>query len=119
MDHYLTGILVKIDLIAGTMAEERHKKTVIQSFLVWRMRKLILEEGPELSSGGNRRKMRLKPCLSAGPIKAMPMVVMEKCGVPAPKSVRLLTSMALVYQSPPFSSFALSESSSDLFLSPC
>ena len=31
---------------------------------------------------------------------AMPMVVMEKCGVLAPKSVRLLISMALDLQSP-------------------
>ena len=52
------------------------------------------------------RKMRPNQYFSsAGPIKAMPMVVMEKCGVPAPKSVRLFTSMALVYQSP-LSSFA-------------
>ena len=30
----------------------------------------------------------------------MAMVVMEKCGVLAPKSVRLLISMALDFQSP-------------------
>ena len=30
----------------------------------------------------------------------MPMVVMEKCGVRAPKSVRLLTCMALVSKNP-------------------
>ena len=65
-------------------------------------------EDEKADIGGARAQLRWFPrkmrpnqyFLSAGPIKAMPMVVMEKCGVRAPKSVRLLTCMAIVSKNP-------------------
>ena len=89
--------------ISGTMGGGKLKRTATRSFLVWRKIKLR-KIGPGLSLGcvnmPRLRDIEKSFFHISGLSLAMPVVVMEKCGVLAPKSVRLLISMALDFQSP-------------------